>query len=85
MRGIKTTFKGATNSTGSRIVASCDGARKTMPYNHGLNGPDNHKEAAEALVEHMGWNDNFQGTLQSGFLVNGNYVHVLVPFKGRVR
>ena len=53
-------------------MASCAGARKTLPYNHGLNGPDNHKEAAEALVEHMGWNDNFQGTLQSGFLVNGN-------------
>ena len=85
MRGIKTTFKGATNSTGSRIVASCDGARKTMPYNHGLNGPANHQAAAEALVEDMGWNDNFQGTLQSGFLGNGNYVHVLVPFKGRVR
>lgn len=85
MKGIKTIFKGPSDSTGSRIVASTDGARRDVLYNPRLSSPDNHREAAEALIEQMGWNDNFQGTLQSGFLANGNYVHVLVPFKGRVR
>lgn len=53
MQIITTEYKGPTNSTGSRIRVRSWLKSATIPYNHALNTPDNHKEAAQQLVNRM--------------------------------
>lgn len=75
MKAIKTTYKGATNTKGSRIIASDEDTNKiTIPYPHELSGMDCHAKAAVALCLKMGWT----GTLHGGGLKNC-YVFVFAP------
>lgn len=53
MQIITTEFKGPTNSTGSRIHVRSWSKSATISYNHALNSPENHKEAAQQLVNQM--------------------------------
>jgi hypothetical protein len=57
MKAIRTKFYGATDSNGSKIIAT-DGDRNsiTIPYPHELNNENAHKLAAETLCKKMGWN-----------------------------
>ncbi len=77
MKAIKTVFKGATDTRGSRIIASDeDGNRVTIGYPHELSGMDCHAKAAVALCLKMGWS----GTLHGGGLKDC-YVFVFAPRK----
>lgn len=53
MQIITTEFKGPTNSTGSRIRVRFWLKSVSIPYNHALNSYENHKEAAQQLVDRM--------------------------------
>lgn len=69
MQAICTKFKGATDRTGSRIIATTGsgGDRISVPYDHALRSDDAHKKAAKALMKKMGW----KGTLMCGSLQKG--------------
>ena len=55
-KAIVTTYRGPTDTKGSRITASDgDGNRVTIPYPHELSGEFVHRKAAEALRDKMGW------------------------------
>ena len=57
MKAIRTRYHGATNTRGSRIIASDgDGNRASIPYPHELNSEEAHRKAALALCAKMGWN-----------------------------
>ncbi len=59
MIAIATTYHGPTDHRGSRIIARCAEAvptRKiTVDYDDGLNSDGNHKAAAIALIQKLGW------------------------------
>ena len=55
MQAIRTRYYGPTNTRGSRITASCEAGRLTVPYDHALDLDDNHKAAADALTAKLGW------------------------------
>ena len=54
MHTIQTTYKGPTNSRGSRILAKTAAGRVTFSYRHALNSEANHIEAAAALARKLG-------------------------------
>lgn len=70
MKAIITKYLCATNNRGSRIKASCGagGVSVVVPYDHELNGQDNHGAAAVALCRKYGW----AGELVSGGLESGD-------------
>lgn len=53
MQIITTEFKGPTNSTGSRIRVRSRIESATTPWNHALNSSENHREAAQQLVNQL--------------------------------
>jgi uncharacterized protein (DUF1501 family) len=60
MDAIETRFMGATNTRGSRIKATTLGNNVqsvTVAYDHALNAWDNHRAAAETLIQKLGWLD----------------------------
>jgi len=68
MQAITTKFRGPTDRTGSRIVATTEGGhRATVPYDHALRSEEAHKKAAKALMRKMGW----RGTLACGSIKGG--------------
>lgn len=54
---IKTSFKGPTDSSGSRVVASAESTRITFHYEHVISSQENHDRAAHLLAEKLGWYD----------------------------
>lgn len=73
MKAIRTAYRPATNTRGSRILATDgDGNRASIPYPHELNSEEAHGKAARALCEKKGWT----GRLVSGWLKGSEYVHV---------
>lgn len=76
MQAIQTTYKGPTNTRGSKIIAKCDAGKIFVPYDHALNAEDNHRAAAEQLRLKLNWSHEFYGRLVCGQIVNGDYVHV---------
>lgn len=73
MKAITATYKGPTNTKGSRIIASDgDGNRLTASYDNSLSGEAVYRVAAEALRDKLGWN----GELCSGQTKPGVYVFV---------
>ncbi len=82
MQAIITKYFGPTNFRGSRVVAKCEAGSIAVPYDDALNSEDNHKAAARALADKLGWKPN--GTNRyakfvSGGLPNGKgYAHVFV-------
>ena len=71
MIAIETKYHGPTHTKGSRISASANGHRVSIPYPHELSGMDCHRKAALALQAKMGW----PGTLIGGGTRSG-YVFV---------
>lgn len=76
MQAIQTTFKGPTNTRGSKIIAKCDAGKIVVPYDHALSSEGNHKAAADQLRIKLGWVNSYYGDLVCGQIVNGDYVHV---------
>ncbi len=72
MKAIKTVYLGPTNTKGSRVKASAEGGSSViLAWDHALDAVDNHKAAAKALCEKLGWT----GKLATGGL-SDCYVHV---------
>ena len=53
MQTITTTYKGPTNAKGSRVMVKSWLKNKAFSWNHALNTEDNHKAAAQALVDEL--------------------------------
>ena len=53
MQTITTTFKGPTNTKGSRTMVKSWLKNKSVSWNHALNTEENHKAAAQALVDEL--------------------------------
>jgi len=51
MQTITTTYAGPTNTKGSRIMAKSWLKNKAFAWDHALNSEENHKVAAQALVD----------------------------------
>lgn len=56
---IRTRFLGAEETRGERVRAYCNGHQATVPYDYGMNAPENHERAAQAVLEALG----IQGTI----------------------
>lgn len=84
MQAIRTTYHGPGNVRGSRIKATCAAKSIILDYDHSLShGLDNnHRKAAETLIEQLGWNEPGYGLLVSGCLPDGSYCHVLTGRNG---
>ncbi len=63
MQTIETKYHGPSNVRGSRISATASGnkARVILSYDHALNGDDNHKAAARALMDKLDWRGVYVG------------------------
>jgi hypothetical protein len=72
-QAIQTKYLGPTNVRGSRIKATAFAGSVIVAYDHSLNVENNHKAAAKALCDKMGW----QVDLVSGELADGTYAHTM--------
>jgi hypothetical protein len=75
-QAIVTRYKGPTDASGSRIVASCEARRMIIPYDHSLDIQGNHAAAALTLFQALGWHERHD--LVMGGTKDG-YVFVQVP------
>ena len=68
MQAITTKYLGPTDNYPSRVraITAC-GTKITLPWQHSLDSDDNHKRAALALAQKLGW----QGTYQGGHTKDG--------------
>ena len=71
MKAIETKYLGPTNYRGSRCKAWTDGASIVLDWDHSLNSEGNHRAAAVALYEKMGWHGTIAqgGTLRTDVFV----------------
>lgn len=53
MQTIITKYHCPTNFRGSRISAACWRGKVVVPYDHTLNGDDNHRQAAQSLCRKL--------------------------------
>ena len=58
---ITTRFRGATESHGSRVLASCSAGRIHVAWDHALDPEANHTRAAHALAARLGWSGHWHG------------------------
>ena len=72
MQSIETKFFGPTNTKGSRIKATCWLKSKTVDYNHSLDIGENHRAAAQALVDAL--NAERDGGMQWRIVATGENV-----------
>lgn len=72
MQAIETKYHGPTNSTSSRISATCQAGRIMINYDSELSLEQNHIVAAVQLCVKLGWIYDFV----TGTLKNENFVHV---------
>jgi hypothetical protein len=63
MQTIETKYHGPTNTRGPRIsaTASVCRARVWVEYDHALNAENNHKAAAQKLMEALDWTGQYVG------------------------
>jgi len=67
MQAIMTKYFGPTNTKGSRIKAISEGGESiTVPYDYALDAKGNHKEAARALLNRLGWHNEMTGGAIAG-------------------
>ena len=57
LQAVETTFKGPTNSNGSRILVKAQWGRMTVSWDHALSSDENHAAAAEAFIRARGWDE----------------------------
>lgn len=55
MQAITTKFIGPTNTRGSRYRATCEAGTITLDADDRLGLEENHKRAAHALIDKLGW------------------------------
>lgn len=67
-QAITTKYLGPSNVRGARVKASAEAGSVTLSWNHALNSDENHRKAAEALRDKMGWNTDGYGELHGGGL-----------------
>ena len=75
MQAIRTKYFGPTNWKGSRIQASCKTKTIYVPYDHALNGDENHRAACEELLRVMGWTADKSNHFTD--MVGGEYDHAM--------
>lgn len=69
LKAITTTFKGPTDRLDPRIVASCEGGRKTMTWEDALDVKANHERAAMQLAEKLKWHGRWiVGSTRDGYV-----------------
>jgi hypothetical protein len=89
MQAIITTYKFATNTRGSRILARCTRGSISVSYDHSLHNFANHIAAAQALVNRFVKKDLLERSEPPsgnpwnrpravGQLPSGPYVHVFI-------
>ena len=77
MQAIRTKYLGPTDYRGSRIKASAEAGSVTIGYPHEKGaGEEAHRVAADALMEKLGWSEDYG--LAGGMLPDGSYAFVLV-------
>ncbi len=79
-QAITTSYRGPTDSNGSRVIARCEAKRISVPWDRALDIGANHAAAALQLMDQLGWserNDLVMGGTREG------YVFVQVP-KGEI-
>lgn len=83
-QAITTKYLPATNHRGERVKATAQAGSVTVSWDYDLNTEANHKAAAQALADKMGWNATSPlsraprtSVWHSGADHKGNYVHVL--------
>lgn len=64
MKAIKVTYKGPTNSRGSRLIVSDGDNRITVPFDYSLNTDERYEDAANKFMKKMNW---------TGKLVHGTF------------
>lgn len=74
MQAIVTNYHGPTNARGSRVTATAQAGRLTIPWDHSKNRDDNHRAAALALARRLHW----RGTWATGTLPDGRDCHVSI-------
>lgn len=61
MQAIQTKYVGPTNYRGTRIIARADAGRIVHHYDYSLGDIGNHKAAAHALADKLGWGGTWVG------------------------
>lgn len=75
-QAITTSYRGPTDSRGSRVIARCEAKRISVSWDHALDAGANHAAVALQLMDQLGWserNDLVMGGTREG------YVFVQVP------
>tara|TARA_R110000868_G_scaffold277132_1_gene536982 strand:+ start:237 stop:524 length:288 start_codon:yes stop_codon:yes gene_type:complete len=79
-QAILVKYHGPTGTKGSRISATCAGGRVIIDRDYALNVSEDYANAAQALVNKMGWTANqgkgFEGVWSGGTLPNGDAAFV---------
>lgn len=75
-QAITTSYRGPTDSNGSRVIARCEAKRISVPWDHALDVAANHAAAAQQLMDQLGWSE--RNDLAMGGTRDG-YVFVQVP------
>ena len=78
MQAIQTRVLHPTNNRGARIKAMSWAGELIIPFPYDLDTDEAHMQAAQALVEKLGWTGKYYGQLVQGCLPNGDFCHVLV-------
>jgi len=79
MQAIVTKYLGPTNSRGARVKAFCDAGGITVPWDYALDTEGNHDRAARALIQKLGWNEDWREPWHRGGLpAKAPYVNVYV-------
>lgn len=78
MQTITTQYAGPTNTKGSRVMVKSWLKNKAVSWNHALNSEDNHKAAAQALVDVLnadrvknGYDDYLWNIIANGSMPDG--------------
>lgn len=75
-QAITTSYRGPTDSNGSRVIARCEAKRISVPWDHALDIGANHAAAALQLMDQLGWSE--RNELVMGGTKDG-YVFVQIP------
>lgn len=78
-QAITTSYRGPTDTRGSRVIARCEAKSISVPWDHALDIGANHAAAALQLMDQLGWSEHNE--LVMGGTREG-YVFVQVP-RGR--
>lgn len=79
-QAITTSWRGATPSNGSRVIARCEAKRISVSWDNNLDTGPNHAAAALQLMDQLGWSERHD--LVMGGTRDG-YVFVQVPKRSK--